>query len=130
MNLSVEDKALVAAARSGERAALRALAVSLDERLGDDDACLDGAVMAWRAVHGGGRRSSASMAAVAKRLNSLRRRLIAGRGAPASSVQVGPHAAPRRHRHVTLVDVGGDFASTDGVHSAQDVVDLELGAVG
>jgi hypothetical protein len=53
MNLSVKDKALVAAARSGERGALRALAVSLDERLGDHDACLDGAVMAWRAVQDG-----------------------------------------------------------------------------
>ena len=90
MNLNVDDKALVAAARSGERGALRALAVTLDERLADDDACLDGAVMAWRAVDGGRRRSDARMAAVAKRLTSLRRRLIAGRGAPASSVQVIP----------------------------------------
>lgn len=80
MNLSVDEKALVAAARSGERGALRILAVSLDERLGNDDACRDGAVMAWRAVHGGRRRSGATMAAVAKRLIYLRRRLITGRG--------------------------------------------------
>ena len=90
MNLSIEDKALVAAARRGERGALRALAVSLDERLGDDDACLDGAVMAWRAVHGGRRRSGATMAAVAKHLVSLRPHLVGARGAPASGLRVVP----------------------------------------
>ena len=88
MNFSVEDKALVAAARSGERGALRVLAVSLDERLEDDDARVDGAVMAWRAIHGSRRLSGATMAAVAKYLISLRPRLGGARAAPASDLQV------------------------------------------
>lgn len=79
-----------AAARSGERGALRSLAVNLDERLGHDDACLDGAVMAWRAVDGGHRRSDARMAAVARRLISFRRRLITGRGVPSSGLHGDP----------------------------------------
>src|SRR5688572_13222384 len=90
MNLSVDDRALMAAARRGDRGALRTLAVTLDERLGDDDACLDGAVMAWQAVHGGRRRSGATMDAVAKHLISLHRRLVGARVAHASGLQVVP----------------------------------------
>lgn len=55
-----------------------------------DDACLDGAVMASRAVHGGRRRSGASMAAVAKHLICLRRRLGRSSRSPASGLQVVP----------------------------------------
>ena len=93
MNLSVDDRALVAAARSGERGALRVLAVSLDERLENDDDCLDGAVMAWRAVHGGRRRSGETMAALAKHLLCLRRRLGGARAAPASGLPVPAEGA-------------------------------------
>ncbi len=73
MNLSAEEMTLVVAARNGERGALRSLAVSLDERLGDDDVCLDGAVIAWRAVKGGGR-SVRSMATALNAFRFLRRR--------------------------------------------------------
>ena len=79
MNLSAEEMTLVAAARNGERGALRSLAVSLDERLGDDDVCLDGVVIAWRAVKGGGRRSVGSMATVLSDLRFLHRRFAGAR---------------------------------------------------
>lgn len=90
MNLSVDDMNLVAAARRGERGALRRLAVSLDERLGNQDVDLDGAVMAWRAVKGGGRAPSRTMAAVDKGLGCLRRRFAAARSIPASAPPVTP----------------------------------------
>jgi hypothetical protein len=96
MNLSVDDEALVVAARSGERGPLRNLAVSLDERLGDEDACLDGAVLAWRAVHGGCPRSAAIIAAGVKRFVTLRRRLVEARATPASRLQVAPVAPANR----------------------------------
>jgi hypothetical protein len=97
MNLSVDDMTLVAAARSGERGALRALAVSLDGRLGEEEACLDGAVMAWRAVKGPGRPFGGTMAAVSKHLVSLGRwagdRISPGpvpHVAPVSQAEVAP----------------------------------------
>ncbi len=82
MNLNAEEMTLVAAARNGERGALRDLAVSLDERLGDDDVCLDGAVIAWRAVKGSSRRSVRSTV-----LNDFRflRRRFAGARVPVSA---------------------------------------------
>jgi hypothetical protein len=89
MNLSAEEMTLVAAARNGERWALRSLAVSLDERLGDDDVSVDGAVMAWRAVKGGGRRSVRSMSTVMNDLRFLRRRFAGTRVVP-SAPPVGP----------------------------------------
>ena len=91
MNLSAEEMTLVAAARNGERGALRLLAVSLDERLGDDDVCLDGAVIAWRAVKGGGRRSVRSIATV---LNEFRFLRFAGTPVLAAAPPVAP-AKPR-----------------------------------
>ena len=91
MNLSAEELALVAAARNRERGALRTLAVSLDERLGDD-VCLDGAVMAWRAVKGSSRRSSPrsfrSMAGVLKGPAFLRWRFAGAQSVPASAPPV------------------------------------------
>ena len=50
MNLTEDELTLAVAARSGERGLLRALAVSLDVRLGEADVALDGAVAAWQAV--------------------------------------------------------------------------------
>ena len=101
MNLSAEELSLVAAARNGERGALRSLAVSLDERLGDDDACLDGAVMAWRAVKGSGRRSVRSMATVLNDFRFLPRR-FAGARVLASAPPVAPPKpgeSPRAQDH-------------------------------
>ena len=73
MNLNIDDTALVAAARSGERGAFRALAVRLDERLGNEDAFLDGAVMAWGAIQGPGRRAQRAVTATPRYLSWLRR---------------------------------------------------------
>lgn len=101
MNLSAEEMTLVAAARNGERGALRSLAVSLDERLGDDDVCLDGAVIAWRAVKGSSRRSVRSMAAVLNDIPFLRRR-FAGTRVRASAAPVAlpkPGNSPRAQDH-------------------------------
>ena len=79
MNLSAEEMTLVAAARDGERGALRLLAVSLEERLEDDNVCLDGAVIAWQAVKGGRRRSVRRMATVLNDFRSLCRRVAGTR---------------------------------------------------
>ena len=85
MKLNIDDESLVAAARSGEPGALRTLAVRFDERLGDEDACLDGAVMAWRAVQGRRPRS----AALAKQFAYLRRHFV-GASEPPSRMRVAP----------------------------------------
>lgn len=89
-----------------------------------DDACLDGAVMAWRAVHGCPRRSGASMAAVAKHLICLRRGLGRSSKSPASRLQVVPAgpanlgpAMDRRPRPDSLADADATIVppSKDGV---------------
>ena len=100
MNLSAEEMTLVAAARNGERGALRSLAVSLDERR-DDGVCLDGAVMAWRAVKGSGRRSVRIIATVLNDFRFLRRR-FAGARVLASDAPVArpkPGDSPRAQEH-------------------------------
>jgi hypothetical protein len=101
MKLSDDDMTLVTAARGGERGALRALAVSLDERLGEDEACLDGAVMAWRAVTGPGRRFGGTMAAVWKHFDALGS-WAEDRLAPGPAAQMAPEiqveAAPALDR--------------------------------
>ena len=102
MNLSAEEMTLVVAARNGERGALRSLAVSLDERLGDDDVCLDGAVIAWRAVKGSSRRSVRSMATVLNDFGFLRRRFpgtrILASAAPVSPPKPGDSLRAQDHR--------------------------------
>lgn len=89
-----------------------------------DDACLDGAVMAARAVHDGRRRSGASMTAVAKHLICLRRRLGRSSRSPASGLQVVPAgpanlgpAMHRRPRPDSLADADATIVppSEDGV---------------
>jgi len=56
MDTNLDDFTLIAAARRREPGALRALAVTLDGRLTEDDAALDGAVAAWQALGDDGSR--------------------------------------------------------------------------
>lgn len=56
MDTNLDDATLIAAARRREPGALRALAVTLDGRLTEDDVALDGAVAAWQAVRDEGSR--------------------------------------------------------------------------
>lgn len=67
MDIDRDDLALLTAARERRPGALRQLAVHLDQQLADEDRPLDGAVMAWQAVH-----------RPARRTRTLRRAGIAG----------------------------------------------------
>jgi hypothetical protein len=73
MEPDLDHAQLIHAARRREPGAFRALALSLDEQLVDDDVALDGAVLAWRAVQG--ERSPGLMGRISNRFAPLRRRL-------------------------------------------------------
>jgi len=97
MNLSSEELTMATAARLGEPGALRALAMSLDERLAEEDSSLDPAVLAWQAVSG--RRSQTGrrpMAGFGHQLAGVLRGIAGRQPGPAApvAVQHAPLTAP------------------------------------
>ncbi|MDQ6796903.1 MAG: hypothetical protein M3011_02565 [Actinomycetota bacterium] len=102
MNLNSEELTLASAARLGEPGALRALAMSLDERLAEEDSSLDPAVLAWQAVAGGrsqaGRRPTTGLR---RQLAGIRRGIAGRRPRPAAPIAIhqAPLTAPRPLAH-------------------------------
>jgi len=97
MNLSSEELTMATAARLGEPGALRALAMSLDERLAEEDSSLDPAVLAWQAVAGGPSPTRRRpMAGLGHQLAGILRGIAGRRLGPAAPVAVeqAPRTAP------------------------------------
>ena len=102
MNLSAEDRSLVVAARRGEPGALRALARSLDDGLAEEDAPLDGAVLAWRSVSAPGLRGGGgARAGLRGQLTRIVRATTASRRWPSRPVATEVEARPVVQRTLT-----------------------------